>query len=276
MTTNIKSFVKRIAPRQLVNVYWAFKYGQTPRLEYFWEGIYGHPKDVPISGKGYESDAWLNLVRSNTERVLTESKKAGTVPEIVTGERSLLPLTASLLCQLNERERLTILDFGGGVGIDYVRMLSSILQCSFDYHIVDTQKSCELGAELFKDDRRIHFHSSLPVEIGELDLVYMNSALEYVEDYKTVLETLCDYQPKCFLFVRFDAGEIPTHARGQKNIEGSTFSCWFFNIHEIINIMEGKGYSVIFKGAAEQIHEESNLPEKYRVRRACNLLFSRT
>jgi putative methyltransferase (TIGR04325 family) len=275
MTTKIKTLVKRITPASFLNIYRGIKYeAWLRRPKYFWQGVFEHLRDVPVSGGGYEGDVWLNRVRANTERVLAESKKPVTVPAVVTGEQSLLPVTASLLRQFIKHERLSILDFGGGLGIDYISVISSVLRCqNFDYHIVDTEKSCEVGSDIFSHDKRVHFHATLPANLA-VDIVYINSALLYIEDYKNLLETLCSYQAKFFLFVRLDAGDIPTHARGQINIEGSTVPCWFFNVNEIINIMEAKDYALIFKGAAEAIYEESNFSDEYKLGRACNLLFS--
>lgn len=277
MSTKVKDFVKLLTPPVFLNVYRGIKYSSRLRLrEFTWEHTYEHLRDVPVSGGGFESDTWMNTVRANLERVIAESKRDITVPELVSGEQSLLPVVAAMLSQFDKREKLSILDFGGGVGIDYVRLINSTLRSGpFDYHVVDTKSSCEMGSEFFADDERVHFYSSLPADLPEVELVYMNGALLYIEDYKSLLESLCDYRPKCFLFVRLNAGDIPTHARDQKNVEGSAIPSWFFNINEILEIMAAKGYSLVFKGVAEQIFDERNLPEQYRVKRGCSLLFFR-
>ena len=279
MSVNLKELIKLVTPPLFARLYWRYKYGQSPQLSTkgFWEGVYEDFSHVQTAGSGYESVEWLNKMREFTENVLAESRKGGSVPQIATGERSLLAVVASLLCHFNRPERVKILDFGGGMGVDYIRVVSSLAQCSsaIDYHVVDMKSSCEVGTQIFAGDARIHFHDSLPPALAEVDIVFINSGLIFVEDYLTILDALCAYQPKCFLFLRLDAGDIPTHARAQKNVEGSVFPCWFFNLDEIKSAMSAKGYSVIFKGAAEQVYDESNYTEQYRLGRACNLLFAR-
>jgi putative methyltransferase (TIGR04325 family) len=267
---SIAGFVRRITPPVLLDI---FKRGQAGGN--IWEGIYPHHRDVPIAGQRFDGETWIGKTQAYTEQILTSSKKYGTIPTEVTGEHMLLPLLASLACQ-DSGGSVRILDFGGGMGIAYIHLISSLVNCdSIDYHVVEREGICEGGARLFEDDKRIHFYPELPTELPDLDIVYMSSALQYVEEYPSLLKTLCAFGAKYFLFVKLSAGDFPTYATAQKNVPGTTLPYWFINVGEIIGVMAAGGYSLLYKSALEQEYDQSNFPEEYRLGRTCNLLFSR-
>jgi putative methyltransferase (TIGR04325 family) len=269
---NIMKLIKGITPPILLDIYRSHKL--RVHRKYTWNGIYPHYRDVPITGESYyDSDMAANGTLRKTKNLLTTSKQYGTIPTGVTDEYTLLPLVASLVCA--DSGTVRILDFGGGLGVAYIHLVSSIAKCcTVDYHIVEIKKMCEVrGGVLFKNDDRIQFHTSLP-DLSEIDIVYMNSVLQYIEDYAGLLKALCAYQARYFLFVKLSASDIPTYATGQKNMP-LPIPYWFVNVNEIIKIMSESGYLLIFKGALEREYNQDNFPEEYRVGCACNLLFSR-
>ena len=141
--------------------------------------------------------------------------------------------------------------------------------------VVDTGKTCEIGLSLFEGEERIHFHSELP-SLSEVDLVFLNSPLQYIPDWAELLSKLVSYRPKYFLMVRLDAGEIPTHARGQRSIKGSTIPYWCLNIQTVLKTMSELRYSLLFKSSGPTTYDENNLPQNYRLGHYCNLLFCQT
>jgi putative methyltransferase (TIGR04325 family) len=205
---------------------------------------------------------------------MTVAKHSKTIPTEVVGEHILLPLLASVLYE--KQYKLDILDFGGGAGIAYLQLLNSIPRHSnVNYHIVELDRICKTGSQLFLGDERIHFHPALPEHLPDLDILHMNSSLQYIEDYVGLLNRLCTYEPKYFLFVRLSAGDIPTYATAQKNMPGEPIPYWFLNVDELIEIMLQNKYFLIFKSALEQEYNQDNFPEEYRLGRTANLLFAR-
>jgi putative methyltransferase (TIGR04325 family) len=240
-----------------------------------WEGIYASYGDVPASGKQFDGEVWIRKTREYTERVLAASKEQGTIPTQVTGEHILLPLVAALACK-DSNDGISILDFGGGMGIGYVHLMTSLVKCwSITYHVVESAAICEAGAQLFENDKNIKFLTEIPPFLPNLDIVYISSALQYVADYKSLLRKLAELRAKYCLFVKLSAGDFSTYATAQKNVPGTTLPYWFINAGEIIEIMAACGYSLIHKSALEQEYDQNNFPAEYRLGRACNLLFSR-
>ena len=93
----------------------------------------------------------------------------------------------------------------------YVHLSSCLgAQLALEYHIVELEWACRIGASLFPDDGRVRFHASLPEAIGRLDIIFLKSVLHYIEDYAGLLKSLCDYRAKYVLISDFFAGNFPT------------------------------------------------------------------
>ncbi len=228
-----------------------------------------------MAGAGFDSEIWIQKTRAYTERVIAASRNDGAIPKDVAGEYLLLPLLASLVCKASGG-KVRILDFGGGMGVSFVHLTSCLVDCqSINYHVVEREGICEGGAQLFEHDERIRFSARLPPRLPELDIVYLSSALQYVEDYGTLLKTLAGYEAEYFFLGKLSAGDIPTYATAQMNVPGTIIPYWFINVNEVIEILASCNYSLIYKSTLEQEYDQSNFPEEYRIGRTCNLLFSR-
>lgn len=237
-----------------------------------WEGVYPHFGDVPAKGPGFDDDAWADDTRRLTEHTLAECAGTGKLPPVI-GDNALLPLLA---VAAGNAGRLKVLDFGGGAGISFVHLVATLSRPErIEYHIVESRRLCEQGAHLFAGDARIRFHSSLPSALPELDIVYINSAMQYVEDYRALLEALCRLSPRFILLARCSAGVTPTFATAQTNHPGSRIPCWFVNVREIESVLERSGYSLKFMARSSYQFDLSNFPEEYRLSSACNLIFAR-
>ena len=271
---DIKTCIKQFIPPILLELYRNRTFG--PR--YLWEGIYLHYYDVSTIGPGFACDSWINSAVTEAQDAIAISKRYGSIPMEVIEEYALLPMLASIAFQRNGG-KVRILDFGGGLGITYVRLLRSLVECQvIDYHIVELEWACQAGSRLFEHDSRIHFHRSFPNNLTEVDVVHMNSVLQYIEDYAGLLKALCAYRATYFLIGELYAGDFTTFASSHKGMPETVVPCWFFNVDEIIGIMKQGGYSLIFKGALKEGYNFDNFPKAYRVDhgRACNLLFAQS
>lgn len=270
---------KRIAKRLLppialesLNRLQSYKNGT--RSGYAWEGIYRNYNEAPRSGPAFEGDIWLDARRRNFERQLHAISDRKTSAKFV-DEDTLLPFLVSIISA--ETDKIRILEFGGGLGESYLDLKSVVDPAiAIDYHVVEMARTCAQGLELFHGDHGIHFHSELPARLPAIDVVYVRSALQYVEDYAGLLRQLCAYSARFVLFVKLSAGNIPTFATAQRNLRGSTIPYWFINIRQLIQIMADAGYLLVFKNNLAKEYDQENFPEAYRLKHACNMLFART
>ena len=265
---NFKLLLKQLLPPALISL-WQQK---ALPLGSYWKGVYSRLNQVPSSGPGFASDQWINLIRNSTERNQAAAKNCGTIPWFVGGDRSLLPMLAAAIGA--DQERISILDFGGGMGLDYANITACLpRRWNIGYHLVESPRVCEAGATLWTGDERVQFHPTLPPNL-QVDIVYIRSSLQYVEDYSGLLAQLAGYRPRCFLLVDLPAGDIPTYATAQHNVKGSILPYWFFNVQEIIDIVAQLGYVLVFKGGQEKKYDCSNFPQSHRLEQMCNLLFT--
>jgi len=69
---------------------------------------------------------------------------------------------SAVVCETSGGE-LNILDFGGGMGITYVHLQSSLVNCrSLNYHVIERAGICKEGAALFGNGRPDHFWTEVP------------------------------------------------------------------------------------------------------------------
>jgi len=252
-----------------------------PPLNNIWEGVYASFKDVPSSGEKFEGSRWVESSEARVMELLEAAKQQGTIPTAVSYNASLLPFVAAIIG--GESGQVTILDFGGGLGLDYLRVVSGMPNPpSVKCHIVENPSICQAGERLFVDDPRVKFHTSIPDDLQTVDIVHLGSSLHYVDEWRIVIQKLTAYRPQYVLFTDLTAGDIPTYVTGQ-NYYGSKIPCWFFNIHEIVAALSTAGFQLIFKSTYEatilgkrQELPQENFPPELRLERTCSLLFSLT
>lgn len=271
---DFKKLVRAVAPPFLLDVY---RHLKSPHVGgYLWDGVYEHYRDIPTMGDGYNGDVWINSRTASTKSLIDTLNGKGTIP-VTMGFRysSLAFLTAVVL---QRKTTVRVLDFGGAMGIAYPQLKKSLaMSDSIEYFVVDNQRSCERGTGLFEKDSHIHFHTELNDSIPDVDIVFMSGVLQYIQAYQEVIQILAKHHPTYFLYTFLSAGDVPTFASAQRNLKGSVFPAWFFNIDELEAIMAEVGYGLIFKASmdTEDKLDMSNFPRSYRLNHMANLLFSK-
>jgi putative methyltransferase (TIGR04325 family) len=267
----LRQILKAAVPPGAVSLYRRAVFGD--HLGYVWQGIYPRLREVPARGSGFSGEKWLAMCERYLESVRTRGQSGSTIPGEVAGRHVLLPLVVACI---RGAERIRVLDFGGGLAIDYV-LLAQATGGSADaeFHIVESPALVDAGARLFASDRRVNFHAQLPASLDGLDLLHISTALQYVDDYPGLLASLIAYRPRFVLMVDLPAGDVPTFATAQVNVRGSVIPAWFFNAREIIALVESAGYRMTFKAASEQRFDLGNFPVSHQLSRACHLLFAR-
>ena len=244
-----------------------------------WEGVYESFKEVPAAGPGFRGEEWIKNSLEKIKTLRDAANENKTVPTVTSYRESLLPAITSTVYK--ELRRARVLDFGGGIGFTFYQVARSLPKTdNFEYHIVEMKQVCEAGREFFKDETNVFFHSRLPNDIGRVDIVHMGSSLHYIEHWRETLASLCEYIPRYFLFTDLTAGDIPTYASSQKYYD-SRIPTWFFNVDEIIDVMSGEGWELIFKSTytpkilgVEQPYPQDNFEDMYKLGYPCILLFA--
>lgn len=236
-----------------------------------WEGVFERFDQVRTCGGGFDNDGYVEEIRRQTSEAL-DQQKAGAMT--LTGEDALLPLLAATV--LRDVGRVRILDFGGGMGVGYIQVRSGMPESGLvEYYVVEGGQLCEGGRGLFSGDKSIRFLEDLPAFGDSFDIVYLNSVLQYIDDYQGLIRKLASYKPKYFLMVRLSAGDCVTHVTAQVNIPGVVFPYRFINANELVGVLAACGYSLIYRSALGEECDQSGFEKRFRIGRTCNFLFTR-
>jgi putative methyltransferase (TIGR04325 family) len=273
----LKGFIKQLIPPVIINAYHGIRYGKNVPDGPIWEGVYKSMEEVPVKKdlfQDHDGGNWARMITENTARVLEQGKAFKTIPYDVRGDHMLLPLLASVA--LKGRDSLEILDWGGGAGVEYIHLMNGLPDNKqIKYTVLELETVCREASALFSADKQISFVSALPPG-KKFDIVLIKTALQYATDYRSVIASLCACAPEYFFFIKLASADIPTYATLQKNIPGMNMAHWFINTGELIRLMKGHGFSLIYKSALDQEYDQSNFPEEYRMGKTCNLLFAKS
>jgi len=237
------------------------------------EGVYSTLGDVKESG--YNSlDSLEKIYDQTLQRLSTYNNSKLPESNLQSPIANLLPLVVALA--LEDKERISILDYGGGMGISYLNCLSALQGSNItniDYHIVDLEDTIEYGMKIYPEDMAIHFHRDVPEALKDVDIVYIGSTLQYIDDYKVLIQRLAKLTPRYILLTDYFTSEAETFATAQVNMSGRRMAYWIFNLSEIVELVAQQGYKKIYETKNHQpLH---NLPDEFRIDDTRNLLFSR-
>lgn len=169
------------------------------------------------------------------------------------------------------------------MGFSYLSFIQSCRQATnYEYHIIESTELCKAGEEILSGYNNLFFHPDVQgLAFEKADIIYMNSVLQYIADWKSLLAYLLGLKPKVFLMDDVPAGDIPTFATTQNYYE-SKLPYWFFNVSEIITFFESYDYPLEYKSKffgtiLGKIQETlmNNFPSQYQLDHPCTLLFNR-
>lgn len=246
-----------------------------------WEGIYQDIHKVKAVGNGFNSDTWVNHCKAKVKKYLSNANESNQIPPVSIRPTSL-PLVAAM-DRINQEGNKKIIDFGGGLGFSYLSFIRSCTQAkNYEYHIIESRKVCMAGKIFFSGHHNLFFHSGVQgLSFEKVDIIYMNSVLQYIADWKLLFTYLLGLKPKAVLLDDVPAGEIPTFATAQNYYE-SKLPYWFFNVNEIAAFFELYDYILDYKSkfitsvfGRTQKNPMSNFPSQYQLDYPCTLLFNR-
>lgn len=145
------------------------------------------------------------------------------------------------------RGRMSLLDWGGGVGHYGVLGRALLPGVELDYHCVDLPHFCRAGEELFPDGT---FHERPGGALQRrYDLVLASSSLQYAPDWKTVLGQLAEASERYLLVTRQPVVlRVPSFVAVQRPRAAgypADYLGWFVNRGDLLRTAESAGASLI-------------------------------
>ncbi|MGK7344879.1 MAG: methyltransferase, TIGR04325 family [Candidatus Nitrospinota bacterium M3_3B_026] len=245
-----------------------------------WEGVYPSFRGVPATGAAFDGETWISRSLAEMEKIRRAAMDRKTTPSVCGFRESVAPVVAATAGI--GKNRVTVLDFGGGMGrLYYETRVALPGKLGLKFHVVEKEAVAKAGAEFFADEPDVKFHTVIPGDIGAVDIVHLGSSLHYIENWRGLLGELSSLGAPFFLIEDLPAGDIETFATLQRYYT-SRIPVWFFNTAEVIGEMEKNGYRLVFKSSyIARIHgEERPMPQdnfepERRIGHSCNLLFAR-
>lgn len=272
-----KQLIKLLLPPVVTKVYHNLRYGSQAPAGPIWEGVYKAVEEVPLKKEetqDHDGKGWAEMIARNTAAIQQRGQTYKTVPFDVKGEHALLPLLVAVLQK--KQEKLKVLDWGGGAGVEYIHLMNSLgKNKQIAYTVVEWENVCREALGIYQGDERIRFLPEIP-GTEKFDVVLVKSAMQYAKNYEEEITKLCACHAEYFFFIKLAAGDFPTYVTLQKNIPGMHMAYWFINISELTKIMKKNGYELVYKSVLEQEYEQENFPGEYRMGNACNLLFAKS
>ena len=239
-----------------------------------WEGVYQTWGEALAAGEGFSGKRWLDRIVQQLEDYSIDRKKYGNL--------ALPPRPSSLpmLCSLTKSD--SIVDFGGSSGWAWYYLKECIDDLLVKrYDIVEIGEICQhFTNSNYHDNQPIHYFTSDEYE-GNCDILYTNSALQYIEDDEIFFRLIEGTKPKYLLVEDFLGGafdnfysrqiyydsRIPVKFRNQRNFVSNLLDLSF-------ELQLSKDYITSIRGRIQQF-PMSNMPEDKRLRFGQTLLFTK-
>ena len=247
-----------------------------------WEGIYSCWEDARQDSNIFEEKIWINKLTNQVQKNITDYRSKNNSHLAPPAQDHILSLAAGVLFSPSE-DNLQVLDFGGGLGTSYFRLISSLPESKkVEFHIVELKIICDLAQNFLGDFPQLHFYKTLPNLSKPVHIIHLGSSIQYAPDWKDLLAKLANYRSHILILEELPAGDIPSFISTQ-NYYGKKLQCHFFNINELIEEVQTLGYELIYKSRCPQNYAGKpgeplpmkNFPSQFRLDFFSNLMFKR-
>lgn len=128
--------------------------------------------------------------------------------------------------------QLRVLDFGGGDGVHYRKIKKGLckrhcLETAIEWNIVETQECVDKYKDSEPDEPQLKWFSSIDELDGEVDIIYSEATLRYIENYDEILSKLMSFDPHYIFLQRSTIGMHSTclakQLFGRQRVEDGSF-----------------------------------------------------
>lgn len=212
------------------------------KIKYF-SGPYKNWETADNKSTGYDSDEIFFKTKKSAEIVQRTQKGYERDSLIYYDEDFDDTFLLNIESYKKQKDKtLNILDFGGSLGSLYFKYKKK-LKNNCNWSIIDQKKIVEEGIKNFENKELKFFYSVNDYKnLFKPDIVLISSSLQYLRNYKEVLNDLISLDPKYIIFFKtpfshksFDEIYIQ---KPLKHIYNSTYPSWIFSYDLFINIFE--------------------------------------
>jgi putative methyltransferase (TIGR04325 family) len=145
------------------------------------------------------------------------------------------------------KDRISLLDWGGGAGHYYLYSKALLPEVVIEYHCYDVPTLCAVGKKLQPE---VHFHDNASEVAGKrFDLVISSSALHYFEDWQGALRQLAAATGEFLYLARLQiVVRSPSFVVEQRPFRPGYYTqclSWFLNRREVVSCAEEAGLELV-------------------------------
>jgi len=129
---------------------------------------------------------FVSMVQGTEPLGVTHESELTTSMDII-GHNTIMSFAYALTLAARHKDRLFVLDWGGGIGHYYLLAKALLPGVEIEYHCKDVPILCEHGAQLFPQQ---YFYTDMSCFKRRFDLVLASCSLHYTEDWRTLLQRL--------------------------------------------------------------------------------------
>ena len=228
-----------------------------------WNGIYQSFSDVESKQYAFDTDTWTQSQVNDLKDILN-GETAGQYKYLL---KPLFDINS-----LFESD-IKIIDFGGGLGITYLReLVQSDLNKLKSYIVIERPEICKIGRELLCNYTKLSFHDKLIQE--KVDIIFCGSSFHYIEDWMGAILDFTKLSPKAILFSDIPAGDNLEFITAQ-SYYNNRIPVRFFNLQTFSDYMNSLGYRLSYKKDMENKYNSHlhSFDAEYRVDCFKELLF---
>ncbi|GEM_PF-2989335 len=174
----------------------------------------------------------------------------------------------TLINLLSCREKISVLDYGGGVG-QFLFSVEKYLTFynTVTWQVLDTEPMIRIAKERIKGKDNLFFYKDLR-EIKDADLVFFRQSLQVLEDPAKILADIVRlFNPKIIFLSGVPAGKNEDYvglvlSYGEEN---KGCPCWIFNEGKLLNMVSGLGYFLLDKFNENITINLSNFPNELQM-----------
>lgn len=277
----LKKTIKEFIPPALLSFYIFLKNGfKKKKRVYQFSGVFNNINEVRDENPWIQ-EPWIELSKTKLRRATEMYKDEFSINGYFSEYSQLFCLIINLV---SHRNKCNILDLGGGTGLIYFIIAPYFANPkNVFYHVVDgNQELFKLGKEHAKKQKmknRIIYHPKMPNKSSlEVDILYINTSLQYIYNYVSLLEEmLVQYKPQYVVLTRLMSGNVKTYITSQ-NILGYNTPAIFIDYDEIVNVFLKNNFDLIFKSPCSPSfdkHYNNDIPTNLRIPNTLNLVFKR-
>jgi putative methyltransferase (TIGR04325 family) len=222
-----------------------------------WEYVSGEWPAQGLPGEGWNADSvvaaqeahWPVLVRNlDGTGPLGVSHLPSQLTRDHPGDHNAMMSYGYVLARAaRNKQRLSVLDWGGGAGHYYLYSKALLPEIVIDYHCYELPSLCRLGRKLVAGAR---FHDDASTLAGRhFDLVISSSSLHYVEDWRQAAGVLAGFSGEFLYIARLQTvSRSPSFVVRQRPCgQGydTEYLSWFINRGELIAAMESFGLELV-------------------------------